>query len=96
MALWVLSKFVKKVPRSSFINLFVPVRVSCEAYALSRAGGDKIGTYLQACNHLMKSSETNANIAKATYEICKLRKMKIPNESMAQFADGGLSSQSGL
>lgn len=76
---------MKEGPRASFNNLLVSIGVSRDAYARPKKGDDKIGTYVEAVNNLLKSNATNANIAKATSEIGRLSEMR--NESAVQFAD---------
>lgn len=85
LALWILPNFMKAGLCASFNDLIVLIWVSRDAYAMLRADGDRIGTYVEAMNHVMKSYATNANTAKAMSETSRRRKM--PIESVVQFKD---------
>lgn len=51
-------------------------------------GDNKIETYVELFNHLLRSYATNANIAMEKLEICQL--VKPTNEEAVQFADAVL------
>lgn len=85
MTLEILSNFMKERPRASSNNLIITIVVSRDAYARPRAGVDKIGTYLEAGNHVSKLYAPNENTKKAASEHSRLGKM--PSKSAVQFAD---------
>lgn len=74
LAVWILPYFTKEGPRASPNNLLVPIESSRDAYARPENGNDKIGTIVEAVNHLLRSYTANANIAKDTSEIGHLER----------------------
>lgn len=76
---------MKEGPRVSFNNLLIPIRISRDEYVRPKKGDEKIGNYVEAVNHLLKSYATSANNAKATSKTGQL--IKLVNESAEQVAD---------
>lgn len=84
MEQWVLPSSKKEGQNASFRNLIVFIGDSRDAHAGSRAGDDKIGIYIKAGKHLLKSFATNGNVAKASSEISRLWKISIESAVQLQ------------
>lgn len=85
LELWIRFNFKKEESQTSFNNLLVPIRVSRDAYARPKKCDDKIGTYAETVNHLLKFYSTNAKIAKKISKIDQL--VKLANESAVQLTN---------
>lgn len=69
MSLWILSNYRNDGSDASFQNLLAPFRISRDTNARPKKGEDKIGAYVEAAVHFLKSYAANAIIAKAPSEI---------------------------
>lgn len=76
---------MKEGSPAAFNNIFVKIGVIWDAYELPKKGNNKIGAYVEANNHILKSHATSAKIDKATPETNQL--FMLLNESALQFAN---------
>lgn len=72
-------------PRYSFNNLLVSIGAREDAYVRPEKGYDKLKTYVEAVNYLLKSCEANVNIAKA--KLKRGKTMKLTNKFAVPFAE---------
>lgn len=82
--LWIFLHVMKNGPLVSFNSRPLPIGVSGGAYARPKKGDDKIGPYVKAVSHLLRSCVTNANIAREAPEIGQL--IKLVHKFVVQFA----------